>query len=264
MQILIIRGAWLFALFLALLTGHDRRHRGWAAYLMGSFLVGIIYWPDLWPLGFDDWYARFWWCLVPVLGLRIWSVLEALHLQTERFRWWSPMMLGLFLLVSAVVLGLVAWRHSMGISQIVPEFPRLSHRDQFLQARRYFQAWVGLLGLLGQVYYWSVGSGNNWKELELKRSGIVSTHRNSNNTHALIVSMLAISYGVVGLMDMAPRSPEFVAWEVSLSFAVDAVLYLVWAGWSICRAWKSVAISHRTGLVSLRVDLAGGQAPRLQ
>ncbi len=212
MSIYIIRLAWSAAIICALASGADlgmRRYRGWIAYLGASICVGVFSWTEI-IIGPDAILDAMWPAMLVVLVLRGVSMLEALHHQTCRLPEWSRMMLGVFLVVSGLVLAMAVWRHAMPTS--VPNGNSL--RDQFMRFRRYGQLWVGLVAVLTTALYLTVRRG----------------HHGAADQHALIVGLMSLNYAAVGLIDMSiDRSPDFVSWEQGVSYSVDTFLLFWWA-----------------------------------
>lgn len=252
-----IRLIWIAAAIFALFSADAHRtrrltfhafpristHQGWLAFLLGSIAVGLLYWPEVWPGGIETWLDDFWGLLLIVLILRGIAMLEALHHQTSQFPFWSRMMLGVFLVVSALVLILAVWRQPETATSLD------SFRDQFLRFRRYIQLWIGLVAALTTVFYWGV-----------RQRYVVSADR-----HALIVGLLSLNYGLVGLIDMTTtRSPAFVLWEQSLSFLVDAALYIVWGFWVAPHISRLSWQYQRTGTGTPATALPYGSSARQQ
>ena len=212
MLIYLIRLLWLAAVICALASGTDvglRRYRGWFAYLCATCCVGVFALVDF-VTGPDAWLDHFWPLLLVVLILRGVSMLEALHYQTCRLPDWSRMMLGIFLMGSAIVMALAVWRHTEPLSVLSDD----SLRDQFVRFRRYAQLWIGVVASLTTNLY-----------LTVRRDKHGPADR-----HALVVALMSLNYAAVGLVDMSfERSAAFVGWEQSLSYGIDAALLFWWA-----------------------------------
>lgn len=244
--IYIIRLVWLAAVmftFMGADTENSHRYRGWLGYLLGTCCIGVLYWPELLSGGTDDWLDIFWPLLLVVLVFRGVSLLEALHCQTCRFPFWSRMMLGVFLLVSGLVLAVFVWRHT----NIPINLSIGSVRDQFIRFRRYAQLWIGLVALLTPVFYFGV-RGQSGRSGQSRRS-----RRSTVDHHSLIVGLLSLSYGVTGLIDMTiDRSPLFVTIQQTVTFLVDAALYVAWGFWVAPRISRVSRLYPKTTFESLQ------------
>lgn len=230
MLVYLIRVLWLAAVIFAIAAGADmemRRYRGWGAYLAASCCLGVLGWVEL-IVGIETLMDSLWPAMLVVLICRGVAMLEALHYQTCRFPYWSRMMLGVFLLVSGLVLAVAVWRHAMPTSVLDGN----TLRDQFIRFRRYGQLWIGLVALLTTAFYFGVRRGKH----------------NAADSHALVVGLMSLNYAAVGLLDMTVvRSGYFVEWEQGISYSLDTALLIYWAirvGPLLC---GSAPLCHRKG-----------------
>lgn len=142
MIVYLVRLLWIAAQVLCLIEidVSRSRYRWWTAYILVSALVTPFFAPELIP-GLANILAPL---TVACLLLRTCACLEALHLQTSDFPWWSRMMAGSFLFAAFVVCVIALVRDGRWAGLLV-------------EYRRYLQIWTFLVLALVEMLLLSVG-----------------------------------------------------------------------------------------------------------
>lgn len=194
-----IRFIWIAAHVLVLIRGLETGspYRLFAVYVGLSCLLSAAYWPELLP-GWETEFAPF---IVAVLLLRTLACLEALHIQTREFPYWSRLMGIAFLMGAGTVMLLAGVRDSRWAGLLV-------------EYRRYLQIWTMVVMFVVQVSLMDRG----WWRFRVR------------DWHAVVLFAMAANHGLVSWWCMA-KHPEAGAWLDlnAASIAGDSAVYLAWA-----------------------------------
>ncbi len=247
--VIAVRLLWIAAHLFAIVSLESQAYRWrsypfWSAYLRVSCVLACIYWPEYFPklltalswLGcYGSWEDLYLPVLIAVLLLRTLAALEALHYQTDDFRWWGRLMLGAYGLGFAIVFAIHLVRDSHWAGSTV-------------ELRRYLQIWTGMVMLVVEWLFLSVGW---WRKSRCQ------------DWHALAVFALVLSHAFTSILSLTSH-PIGQAWR-KLDWIATLADAAVLVCWSLAQAQSQSIPSRAPRSTGTPLDRSPGarEAPTL-
>lgn len=209
-----LRLVWILAQLLCLIIAWRVRFRLWFLYLCASSLVALFYQPLT-----DHWGQRFAWGLWLVLACRVGSLLEALHFQTYKFKFWPFLAPGCWLLSAAAVS--LIW---MASGARAP--------SSVVEIRRYVHLWLALAAGVTLLFLCAAGA---WRNLK-------------TTPHTLLVSGMVWNHANIGLLSIAGpwKLPRWVLanwWSMLIDLLLLVLWFATYRGGIRSRAPETVPLS---------------------